>query len=548
MKPRRKTVLKSTVIMGVGTLLSRILGMFRDAATAAMLGMSAGGIMDSFVLAFRLPDVTRRMFGEGSLSVSFIPQFARLWNEDRKKAWQLVSFALVGIFLLLLVIVLIGEALCTWAIFAFPPQSKVNVAARLTAVMLPYLILICMAAIAAAALQTLGKFFVPSLIPTILNIVWLFGILILAPRITENPLERCYLLAGCIVFAGCIQLGIQIPLLRKAGFRCRNHWRSVRKEAGEVVRSFFPTMLGLTATQLNILVASGIAWAFSGPVGEAIWWLGRQANYPLQPGSASSIYFSERLYEFPQGLLGLAIATAIYPLLSRHAARKDYAAIADDLGFGLRVIFALAIPSGVGLMFFSDNLAHLLYQRGAFTPSDMYRTGDMIFWFSLGVSGFCSIPLLVRAFYAIGDIRTPVLIGGFCSLVNLVLGFSLIWVMSEQGLAFAAAYAATMQALLLLIVFSLKHRLLDFRRLGTTIARSLFASCLMGLVIKTVMESIPGASSLSDILRITAAGGVGSLVFVVVFFKLGGRELESIFSRRAEAKRSARKKRKKRRR
>ncbi|MGL6194874.1 MAG: lipid II flippase MurJ, partial [Thermoguttaceae bacterium] len=264
MKPNRKIVLKGTLITSIGTLISRVLGMLRDSATAAMLGMTAGGIMDSFVLAFRLPDITRRMFGEGSLSVGFIPVFARLWHSNRAKAWKLVSAYLTGIFFLLLIIVLLGEGICLLGYTLFPPESKVHVAAKLTSLMLPYLILICLAAIAAASLQTLGKFFVPSLIPTILNICWLFGIVVLAPRISSDPLIRCYVLTGCILVAGVIQFGIQMPLLYKLGFQYTTGFNSIKKEAFEVGASFFPTMIGLMATQFNVLVASSIAWLFSG--------------------------------------------------------------------------------------------------------------------------------------------------------------------------------------------------------------------------------------------------------------------------------------------
>ncbi len=531
LKPRRKKLLKSTLIMGVGTLLSRILGMFRDAATAAMLGMSAGGIMDSFVLAFRLPDVTRRMFGEGSLSVAFIPVFARLWNTDRRKAWIFASVLLTYFFIFLVTLVLIGEILCLLGILFFPYPSKVHVVSELAALMLPYLILICLAAIAAASLQTLGEFFIPSLIPTILNLVWLFGILIVAPFVTSDPLGRCFLLTGCIFCAGLIQLGIQIPFLRHHGFQFRFRRNVVETEIGEVKAAFFPSMVGLMGTQLNVLLASAIAWALSGQAGEAIWWLGGVITYPLRVGSASSIYFSERLYEFPQGLLGIAIATAIYPLLSRHAAKKDYTAISEDLSFGIRVILTLAIPSGVGLMFLSDNLAHLLYQRGAFTPDDAFRTADMIFWFSFGVSGFCCIPLLARAFYALGDMRTPFRVSLFSALTSTVLGLLLIWEFEESGLAIAASLAATLHAVLLIILFGIKFHLINYRSLFVAIGRSCLASLILGVVVKMIMQSIPGGDSVSDILRISLSASVGSFVFGVAYVILGGQDLLKLFAK-----------------
>ena len=532
MKSRRKKLLQSTLIIGVGTLLSRILGMFRDAATAAMFGMSVGGIMDSFVLAFRLPDVARRMFGEGSLSVAFIPIFARLWNSDRKKAWAFVSVLLTNFFVVLTTFVILGEILCLFGILFFPYPSKVHIVSELSAMMLPYLILICLSAITAASLQTLEEFVIPSLIPTILNIVWLFGILVIAPFITDDPLLRCFLLTGCIFCAGLIQLGIQIPFLRRHGFTFHFHEKKMEEETREFRGTFFPAMIGLMGTQINILIATCIAWAFSGQAGEAIWWLGRLVEYPLRAGSASSIYFSERLYEFPQGLLGIAIATVIYPLLSRHAAKEDFAAIREDLSFGLRVILSLAIPSGIGLMFLADDLAHLLYQRGAFMEADMFRTADMIYWFSFGVCGFCSIPLLARAFYAVGNMKTPFRVSLISVLVSTFFGMLLIWEFEERGLAMAASLAATFHAVLLIALFGVKYRLIDYRSILIAISRSSFASLGMGIVVAVIIQTVPGKNSISDVIRIFFSATLGAAVFVTLYLILGGKEILEIFHKK----------------
>lgn len=536
------------MIMGLGTLFSRILGMFRDSATAAMLGMSAGGVMDSFTLAFRFPDVARRMFGEGSLSVGFIPVFAKLWHEDREKAWSLVTAMFGGFFLMLTFLVLLGEGLCFLGMSTFSPESKVHVVSQFTSLLLPYVILICLAAVAAATLQTLGKFFVPSLIPTILNISWLTGILIFAPLYSSEPLSRCLILTGFIFLAGVIQLGLQIPLMWKMGYRFQCDWKSVRSQIRLICRTFLPSMIGLMGTQLNILMACAIAWFFSGNVENTIWWLKHFVFYPMEIGSASSIYFSERLYEFPQGLLGIAIATVIFPLLSRHAAEANFSALSEDLTFGLRIVFALAIPSGVGLMFLSDNLAHLLYQRGAFTPEDTVRTANMIFWFSFGVAGFCSIPLLARAFYALGNIRIPCLVAlGSCAL-HVFLSMLLIWPFGEQGLAISASVSATLHAIVLLMIFREKYHYIDYRSLTATIFRSSLASAVMAVIVMIIMDCVHGMASFYDIVRISLSACFGSIVFFGVYTLLGGREILQLLkrdiSKKGEStKKSSRKKR-----
>ncbi len=550
MPDSRKKMLRGTLITGLGTLLSRLLGMLRDIVTAAMLGMSAGGVMDSFVMAFRLPDIARRLFGDGSLTIGFIPAFSRLWQEDRRKAWQLLSVMLAWVFFLLVGFVILGEFVCFCGFYFFPPESKINLISHLLSLLLPYLILICMAAIASATLQTFGNFFVPAMIPPILNIVWLLGILIVAPMLSGDPVVQCYLLTLCILLAGILQFFVHIPVLRAYGFRFELDFQAVRSEIRRIFDGFFPQIFGLMSVQLNILIASSIAWLFSGPADEGIRWLGRLVEFPMHPGAAAAIYYSERLYEFPQGLIGLAVATAIYPLLSRHAAKRDFRAFGDDLTLGARIQFVLAIPAGVGLMLMSEKLAHLLFQRGAFTPEDMFRTADMIFWFGAGVWAFSALPLVVRAFYVVGDYWTPCRIGFFGCILNMFLGLTLIWPMEEQGLALAASLTVGIQSVVLFLLFARKHGHFDFRSFFLSVGRACIASLLMTFAVAMTMKLLPGRDSLSDIIHIVAGGGIGGFVFFSVHRILGGRELGILLRGRERKKihtttRRVRKKRKK---
>ncbi len=528
MSDHRKKMLRGTLVTGLGTLLSRLLGMVRDIATAATLGMSVGGVMDAFVMAFRLPDVARRLFGDGSLAVGFIPVFTKTWQEDRKKAWMLLSVMLTWIFFLLTGFVVLGELFCLLGFF-FPPESKIYLISHLLSLLLPYLILICMAAIASATLQTLGNFSVPAMIPPVLNIVWLIGILGIAPFFSDDPTVQCYLLTICILLAGLIQLFIQLPILRAFGFRFHFNYATVRSEMRQIFTAFFPQMFGLMAVQLNILTASVIAWLFSGPPDEKIRWLGRLVSFPVERGAVAAIYYSERLFEFPQGLIGLAVATAIYPLLSRHATERNFKAFGEDLTLGARIQFALAIPAGVGLMLMSEKLAHLLFQRGAFTPEDTFRTADMIFWFGAGVWAFSALPIVVRAFYVVGDYWTPCRIGFFGVVFNLLFGFVLIWPMGEQGLAVAASISAGVQSVVLFLLFAWKHGHFDFGAFFLCIGRACVATAFMAVAVAFTMKLLPGQDSLSDIVHLVSGSGVGAFVFLITYRLLGGRELGILF-------------------
>ena len=522
-------MLRSTIVIGIGTFFSRILGILRDMATAMTFGMSAGGLMDAFVAAFRLPDIARRFFGDGSLGASFIPVFSQIWQNDRQKAWTLLSVTLYRVFLYLLIFVLIGEILCWIGIRYFNPEGRVAMTAYLLSLLLPYHILICMAAICSAAMQALGRFSVSTLVPPILNIIWLLGLLVIIPIYSKDPEMQCYLLTICILIAGVIQFAIHLPFLRANGFRFHLNSVDVSPEIKKVFKDFFPKIFGLTSIYLNVLTATCIAWLFSGGLNQPVSWLGGVITYPLRTGAAAAIYYSERMYEFPQGLIGLAIATAIYPLLNRHAAKKDYKALSEDLTLGLRIQFMLAIPAGCGLMLLADSLVHLFFQRGAFTESDTARTADMVFWFATGIWAFCALPIIVRAFYTLGDVRTPCRWGLIGLFLNIALSLFLIFPMQEQGLALAMSLTAAIQSLGLVYVFTQRYGYLDFPELATSLTRFCIAGGVMTIVLRMVIEAVPGTSSIDDILRIALCTIVGMFVFFVVLRCLGGRELGILF-------------------
>jgi putative peptidoglycan lipid II flippase len=499
--------------------------MLRDVATAATLGMSVGGVMDSFVVAFRLPDMARKLFGDGAISISFIPVFSKIWREDKMRAWNLLSVTLGVVFIFLTAFVLIVEILCCIGFSFFHASGKVYFISYLIALMAPYLILICMAAIASATLQSLERFSIPAIAPSILNIIWLFGILAIAPYYSSEPAVQCYILTGCILAAGVIQLFIHYPVMRRFGFRFNFDLGKVRSDLNSIFKDFFPQIFGLTSLQINILFAVGIAWLFSGRSGDSIYWLGGICEYPLRTGATSSIYYSERVFDFPQGLIGLAVATVIYPLLIRHVSCRDFRMFGEDLSLGIRILISFSIPAAVGLMIMSERISHLLFQRGAFTPEDMFRTADMIFWFSSGVWAFCLIPVIVRAFYLLGDVWTPFKTGLICVLINLILDLVLIWTLHEQAFAIAASSTAGIQAIALFIILVKKHKYIDLLGVNICFARSIIATIVMTAAVISVVNFIPVQGSLFDLIYIFTGGATGAVVYALTLRLMGGREI-----------------------
>jgi putative peptidoglycan lipid II flippase len=252
----------------------------------------------------------------------------------------------------------------------------------------------------------------------------------------------------------------------------------------------------------------------------------------MQQGAPAAIYYGERLYQFPLGILGMAVATAIFPLLSRHAARGDHRRVGVDLTLGLRLVLALGIPAGVGLILLAEPLARLLFQHGEFDAEDTVRAAGMIACYAGGVWAFCALPVLVRGFYALGDLATPVRIGLAAVGLNLALNLTLIWPLAERGLAVATAVAAAAQVLALAVAFSRRQSRLDWSSLGVTVARSLLATAVMAVACRATLDRLaPGEGLSSQLLRVALPLAAAATVYCVVFRALGGREIGMLLAR-----------------
>src|SRR6185312_894541 len=422
-------------VTSFGTLASRLLGMVRDMATASLLGLSGDGVMDAFVVAFRIPNLFRRLFGEGALAASYLPVLSAKLEQNRQAAWQLASVTLVWLAVILAGAVVIAEGVCAAAWWLYGDVPGMKLLLGLSAVMLPYLFFICLAAQVSGTLHALAHFSTPALAPTLLNICWLAAIWLVAPRLTDNKELQAYVLACSVLVAGVLQLAAQIPALGRLGFRFDYNWQAGRDGLRQIVGSMGPMVIGLAVTQINTFFDSLLAWGLSAPAdgAERIAWLGGAA-YPLEQGAAAAIYYGERLYQFPLGLLGMAVATVIFPALSRHAARGEHDRLGEDLTLGLRLVLFLGVPAGAGLTLISEPLARLLFERGEFTAEDTARVASMIRCYGIGVWAFCAAPVIVRGYYALGDRTTPLKAGIVAMALNVGLNLALVWPMAEAGL------------------------------------------------------------------------------------------------------------------
>ncbi len=406
-------------------------------------------------------------------------------------------------------------------------DPNVGLIIGLTAALLPYVWFICITAQLTATLQAVSCFTLPALGPVLLNLCWLGGAWWLAPFISPEPRQQAFVLAGCILLAGLMQVWLQTWALGRRGFRFNYQLAGCRTELARVGHSLGPMLLGLSVVQLNTLLDSLIAWLLAMPAGHqgSIWWLGGAVDYPLTTGAAAAIYYGERFYQLPVGLVGAAAATAIFPLLSRHAAWRQQAEAAADLGQALRLVGLVALPIATLLMLLAEPLVRVAFQRGQFSAEDTLRTAHMVAAHATGIWAYCSIPVLVRGFYAWGDYQTPVRVAVRMVGLNLALNLILVWPLAEVGMAVSTSLAAAVQCLLLAQTLRGKFAASWSSLIGDLWPNLAATAALAGMVAWLDGYLPPTAGKWLELGRLAGIAGAGAAVFFLCAHLLGSREL-----------------------
>jgi putative peptidoglycan lipid II flippase len=501
------------------------------------LGLAGKGVMDAFVIAYRIPNLFRRLFGEGALTASYLPVLSAQLEKDQKSAWQLASVTFTWLTVVLAGLVVLGEVLFGLAWLVWGEEPGVGLLVGLAAVMLPYLLLICLAAQVTATLHALSHFTIPALAPVVLNVCWLLAAWLAASQFDQQA-QQAYVLAVGVLVAGVLQLGVQLPVLRRRGFRFDYDWPASREGLEQVGRALAPMLVGLAVTQINTFLDSLVAWGLAAPVGPdgppPIPWLGSLVRYPLEQGAAAAIYYGERLYQFPLGVLGMAVAAAIFPLLSRHAARGDRAKLGADLTLGLRLVLCLGVPASAGLVILAHPLAKLLFEHGQFTPGDTLRAARMIACYGAGVWAFCALPVVIRGFYALRDCGTPAKIAAWVVGLNLGLNLSLIWTpLQEAGLAVATSVSAGVQVVALMLIFSRRRAPLGWTALAVTALRTLVCTLLMAAAGCTTLHLLglfaPAEGLTGELARVLLPLLLSMAVYLASYSLSRGREVAILF-------------------
>ena len=433
------------------TVISRVLGMLRDMSFAYFLG--AGGLMDGWAIAFKIPNLARRLFGEGAASSSLIPVYSEQLQKDPDQAKKLANTVVSVTFVLLCGLVLLGE-LIIWVYYKFftvYPGTELKLA--LSAIMLPYMILICTVAIIAGVLNVHRHFAAPAAAPIVLNVFIIGSLCFSGWVLTMQPGRQVFVIAVAVIIAGIVQLLMQLLPLGLRGIYIRPDW-DVKSEAfRKIMFMMGPMILGLTATQLNTLADDFIALWFSGSVekGEFFTIFSLQIKYPLWEGAVSQLFYSQRLYQFPLGVFGISLATAIFPVMSSEAAKKDFDSLCAVIARGFRCAVFIAVPATVGLILVAKPLVATLFEHGRFTASDSNLTAGILLCYSLGLSGFFAQQIATRAFYSMHDSKLPAGTALLAVIVNLILNLTLIWFLGTAGLALSTAICSYLQVVILVL-------------------------------------------------------------------------------------------------
>ncbi|MBS3763851.1 MAG: murein biosynthesis integral membrane protein MurJ [Planctomycetes bacterium] len=516
---------KNTVLIGGLTFFSRILGLVRDVAFAAIFADSM--VADAFFFAWRVPNLFRRLFGEGALSSALIPVFTEyLELKSRRAAWKLawvVATATLGV---LLACLLLGEAFIVLLPRVAPLSERWRLTFLLTGLLLPYMVFICLTALAGAILNSLKHFFSPAAAPVLLNLCWIVALVLVAPHVATTMRGKIFVVVGGILVAGVCQLILQVFALVRKGFPLRPAFNLQHPGLRRVVVTMAPIVAGMAAFQLNVLFDGVIAIGLAAPEGvETFTVFGATVAYPLEIGANSVLAYASRLMQFPLGVFGIALATAIFPALSARAAREEWEGFSDTVTHGLGAVLVVGIPAGAGLIILGGPVVELLFEHGRFGNEATVRTVSALIAYAVGIWAYCALHILNRAFYGVQDPHTPVKIAVGAVVVNLALNLTLIWFLGAAGLALSTAISAALQVSLLTFLLHRGVAPLDMGHLVKVLAKTLLATLFMAAVCYIALRFLPAApvrdKMLIKTIRVLVPIAAGTLAYFFLSLSLG---------------------------
>ncbi len=511
-KSEEKNVSRAAGVVSSFTFLSRILGLVRDMVIAAFFG--TGMVADAFIVAFRIPNLLRRLFAEGSLTIAFIPVFTEyLAKKTRQDAFEMARVVLTFLALILVLVTLLGVVFAPWVVRlqapGFGSVEKYELTVFLTRITFPYIFLISIVAFFMGVLNSLRRFAAPAAAPIFLNVGIIFAACFISPHCSE-PITG---VAIGVIIGGILQVALQLPLVYREGLKLAPIWQPRHPALKTIGLLMLPAVFGSAVYQLNSFIGTLLASL-------------------LVEGSVSWLYYADRIVQFPLGVFAIAISTAVLPSLSTQAVNKDFNAFGDTVVHALRLVFFITLPATAGMIVLGEPIFRVLFERGAFDAKSTLMTNQALFYYALGLWAFSGIRIVVSAFYAMQDTKTPVKVAFIALFVNLFAALALMGPLKHGGIALALSVSSLVQFCLLLFFLNKKIPLSNLSSAVKSVLKSISASVVMGFsvfYIQTRWLGIDAAAGLlSMAINLTILVTAGIVIYFVAARIFGCTELRSV--------------------
>jgi putative peptidoglycan lipid II flippase len=511
--------LKDIGIVSFLTVVSRVLGLVRDQVGAMIFGGSV--FNDAFLTAFALPNLFRRLLGEGALTAAFIPTLQDEVREGGEPgAFSLLNQVASWLLVITSALVVLAMAVFSQSRLISGQDSKWYLAADLTVIMFPYLAMICLAAAFNATLNVLQRFTEPALSPIWLNVAMIVSLGGAGLHFARTPLGEVRWLCAGVLIGGFFQMTVPAAVLMRAGWRPA-FVLGLPPRVRQIAALMAPGLFGTAIYQINTFVS-------------------RMLAFSLAVSTATLLFYANRLMELPIGVFAIAVSTVVYPLIARHAAEGKFDAMAADFHKGLRLILLINVPAAAGLALLSEPVVRLIYQHGNFTPQNTADMVPLLMLFVIGLPFFSVVNLTVRAFYAVKDTATPVKIAAIDFGVNLGLSLLLRNILGAPGLVIASTTAIVLQTVLLQRALARKLPGLTFAPLWPSLAKVVLASAVMSAPVLIGWHWLAGSGlgRTGDCLAVFGLIPLGVAVYAVMLWvlRIEGREDLAVLLARVRGK------------